>query len=447
MVAGNGAITSIDCDSYQFRDRGGRQWVNGYHKPEYLPPELQHIGAALKTTPREVRHDLWSLSVLTFQLLMDYWHPFAGVPAGTTQVTQADAAARGIFAFAGTERRYTPPPGAPPWATMPAALQQQFVQIFTGGPRARRPSATEWRATLLDVASNGLQACAGARQHMYPREAASCPWCEHEAKLTGSHGAAPPNGGRPRPRRATSPPPPPRARSAPPATTPPPVIPGISGTPGPVTSFLRRHPIVAITAILAVIAGGVLAVSGDSPSASRDNAASAAGSGAEIGTGSGTSSSDAGTSSSDAGASSGETDTSSGGRSGSGTVSKPHRPGPATIIRRHYEAIDSGSPTKAFRLMSPRYRAEQPAWVSQQSSARPHINLAAASLASVRGRDAWVDVKLYARDTFASARSNTRCRRFTGRVHLRKVSGRWYYDPNGHGLEKAELPNGNSQCP
>ena len=78
LVAENGKVTLIDCDSFQF-EANGQLFTCNVAKAEYLPPELQG-NQGVRGIRREKRHDLFGLAVLIFEMLMLGRHPFSGVP-------------------------------------------------------------------------------------------------------------------------------------------------------------------------------------------------------------------------------------------------------------------------------------------------------------------------------------------------------------------------------
>lgn len=123
-------------------------------------------------------------------------------------------------------------------------------------------------------------------------------------------------------------------------------------------------------------------------------------------------------------------------------------PGPSTIFRHHLEDINSGSMQQAFALMTPAYRAANPSWPSLREQASPSINVVSIGSASNSGGGtAEVPVDFYARDSVATSGSDTKCREFTGTVHMEKVSGKWRYAPSGNSLDGSVVDSSDPNCP
>jgi WD40 repeat protein len=215
VLANNQAlVTLVDTDSFQVPAGSGAVYRCPVGKPEYTPPELQHLRFA--EFDRSAEHDAFALAVLVFQLLMQGVHPFAGRFTGQGEpLALAERIARGLWPYAvGRPVPYAPNPHAPPFATLPAALQELFRRCFEDGhvQAARRPAAAEWRDGLA-AAEQELQTCAANGQHRFARGLADCPWCDLGRRL----------GRDPFPPRPAPPPPAP-APVAPPPERPRPVL-------------------------------------------------------------------------------------------------------------------------------------------------------------------------------------------------------------------------------
>ncbi|OJZ64172.1 hypothetical protein K0O62_22605 [Mycolicibacterium diernhoferi] len=166
-------VTLVDCDSMQFIDSTGRQYLCGVARPEFTAPEL--AGMDLARTARGKPSDLFALAVHIHLLLMAGNHPFLrGEWTGPGE--QPDAltlAASGQWA-GGPGSALRTHPLAPPASFLPHAVQQLCTRAFTDGAHdpTARPTAAEWRETLL-----GMQLGTCARGHQMPVEADPCPWC------------------------------------------------------------------------------------------------------------------------------------------------------------------------------------------------------------------------------------------------------------------------------
>jgi Double-GTPase 2 len=140
--------------------------------------------------------------------------------------------------------------------------------------------------------------------------------------------------------------------------------------------------------------------------------------------------------------------------SGTSSNSSPSTPsgqtassnGPSSVIKQHLQALGHGGYNTAFQLMSPAYRAANPSWPSQRSTASPGINVVNVGSSQISGSQADVPITFYARDSVATPGSDTQCRRFDGTVHMIKVNGHWRYEPGGNNLNRTTA-NGDSNCP
>jgi DNA-binding helix-hairpin-helix protein with protein kinase domain len=169
-------ITVVDCDSMQVTDA-----QNIVHRclvgiPEYTSPELQGLDFAKVT--RTFNHDAFGLAVLTFQLLMQGFHPFAGRPLpGAPDVDQVHiySLSKKIFPYL-TNNLFAPPVAAPPIGALPAVLQNLFRQAFTDTPSLTRPTPKEW-ASALEMVESRLVECSNNPDHWYPSDGV-CVICE-----------------------------------------------------------------------------------------------------------------------------------------------------------------------------------------------------------------------------------------------------------------------------
>lgn len=187
VASGNLTVTVIDCDSIQL-ETAERFYGSRYSQPEFVAPELGGI-EDLSVHRRDQATDRWSLAVLIWMMLMEGFHPFAGIWSGPGEdPSPAQNAAAGRFPYAKSSP-LTFRPDAPPWRALPRNLQKLFVTAFTDGvgrPK-RRPTATEWRQALGE-AKQKLKQCDGAlgRRHLFPARESTCPWCEYEGFLTAT---------------------------------------------------------------------------------------------------------------------------------------------------------------------------------------------------------------------------------------------------------------------
>ncbi|GAA2534236.1 hypothetical protein [Mycolicibacterium diernhoferi] len=174
LVADTTRVTLVDCDSMQFIDRNGRQFLCPVGRPEFTAPEL--AGMNLREQPREKPSDLFALAVHIHQLLMAGNHPFLrGQWVGEGAQPDALKLARSGDWAGGPNSRLRTHPVAPPQTFLPSEIQQLFVRAFTHGASdpAARPSATEWRSALTRMR---LSMC-GRKIHQIPQGCTVCPWC------------------------------------------------------------------------------------------------------------------------------------------------------------------------------------------------------------------------------------------------------------------------------
>jgi DNA-binding helix-hairpin-helix protein with protein kinase domain len=178
LVASNGYVRLIDCDSYQFSHASGVFYCD-VGVPLWTPPELQ--GRDFRGLVRTKNHDRFGLAVLMFQLLFMGRHPFAGVPDRPEQFEIEKAIGRFLFAFTPKTRSLgiRPPPHALPLSVLPDNLVQLFERAFLRGSEgdSARPSGRDW-FWALDFLSKNLRGCSRDPGHKYASHLAKCPWCE-----------------------------------------------------------------------------------------------------------------------------------------------------------------------------------------------------------------------------------------------------------------------------
>ena len=187
LVTDTALVTLVDTDSFQVYDP---QYKVVYRcpvgKPEFTPPELQRVKFA--EVDRTPEHDLFGLGVLTFQLLMEGVHPFAGVFTGQGDAPPLEERiSDGHFPYRKKRRmRCRPMPGAPPFEILHPSLRKLFMRCFKNGhkhPNAR-PDAQTWQ-NALNTAENSLDTCFANNQHYYGKHLNPCPWCQRTAQLNG----------------------------------------------------------------------------------------------------------------------------------------------------------------------------------------------------------------------------------------------------------------------
>jgi len=177
LVNRKALVTIVDCDSFQMMDVSGYVHRCPVGKPEFTPPELQNV--SFKEVDQRPEHDLFGLGVLLFQLLMQGYHPFAGVLRTKMSVGRVDlyAIRQGLFPYS-SKPAIDPPPSAPKFSLLHPQLQQLFKTCFEAGytKPTIRPSAYSWRVAL-QVAQQQLTQCWSS--HIYSRHLPRCPHCRN----------------------------------------------------------------------------------------------------------------------------------------------------------------------------------------------------------------------------------------------------------------------------
>ncbi|MCV7044747.1 hypothetical protein H7J08_08665 [Mycobacterium frederiksbergense] len=169
-------VTLVDCDSMQFTDASGHQFLCGVGRPEFTAPEL--AGLNLSATARRKPSDLFALAVHIHLLLMAGNHPFQrGKWAGDSEQPDALTLAKAGQWAGGPGSKLHSHPLAPSIDFLPDQIQTLFVRAFTHGARNpdARPTAAEWRQALHLVRIGDC-----SRGHQIPIEAPYCPWCTIE---------------------------------------------------------------------------------------------------------------------------------------------------------------------------------------------------------------------------------------------------------------------------
>ena len=182
LIGKDGTAVLIDCDSIQVRDRS-RTFACDVGTPLFTPPELH--GKTFRGLHRTENHDRFGLAVLTFHLLFQGRHPFAGVYAdGEMPLERAIAESRFAYGAHATALGMSQPPGTLALTTFGRPIARLFERAFAPpGGEEERPSAIEW-IEALNALEHELAACPLRPRHFHPR-GASCCWCEIET-LTGA---------------------------------------------------------------------------------------------------------------------------------------------------------------------------------------------------------------------------------------------------------------------
>ncbi len=181
LVNRSALVTLVDADSFQVGSSQGKCYRSPVGKAEFTPAELQ--GVDFKSVDRTVAHDNFGLAVLIFYLLMEGYHPFAGVADDGLSVGRVDlhGIRQGLFPYT-RNSIIQPPPGAPIFMWLDPAIQALFHRAFVEGHSApaRRPAAGEWHEAL-SAAEAALVTCPTVASHIYSSHLRRCPLCNRSA--------------------------------------------------------------------------------------------------------------------------------------------------------------------------------------------------------------------------------------------------------------------------
>ncbi len=177
LIDGRAMVKLIDTDSFQV-EIDGYVLTCGVAKTELLAPELHN--RSLDDFVRQPEHDLFSLAVLVFQILVLGRHPYVGRQREGVEQTLETSIQRGDYAFSELrETQVDPPPGLGiTW--LPPNLKSMFERSFSTDKKAR-PSAQTWYDALHELEGQIVQ-CKTNPAHEYWKGVDACPWCDLEKK-------------------------------------------------------------------------------------------------------------------------------------------------------------------------------------------------------------------------------------------------------------------------
>jgi len=178
VVAHNGTVRLIDCDSFQIA-ANGRKFLCEVGVPDFTPPELQ--GKSFTGVVRTYNHDRFGLAVLIFHLLCMGRHPFVGIFRGGKGDMPMDKAIReGRYAYGRRAQQFemaSPPHSVAPFVLATSRIGEMFERAFELGNQPDRPSAEQW-VDVLEELKKSLRRCSAHRGHVYA--GSGCPWCAIE---------------------------------------------------------------------------------------------------------------------------------------------------------------------------------------------------------------------------------------------------------------------------
>ncbi len=151
LVDGNGAVTLIDCDSFQIPGPPGHQpYPCVVGSPEYTAPEIDDFRRQFRSQDS----DNFALAVLLYQLLGNGSHPYQGIDASPQDAVSniRERIKQHRFAHQPAGSRWRPTPGQMrSWQAMPEQVRDAFRQAFSpGASQIGRPTADAWVIILTD---------------------------------------------------------------------------------------------------------------------------------------------------------------------------------------------------------------------------------------------------------------------------------------------------------
>lgn len=193
MIAPDGRVILIDCDSFQIADkRTMAVYPTRVATGDYLAPELQ--GRDFVSDPTDRLHgDRFALAVLIFRLLMNGAHPYAATGPAVDHLPTTESKIReGRFPYSRVAVGISPPAYAPDYNTVPSGVRKLFRRAFVTGHShpERRPTAAEW-ADALARESDRVRTCRKNSNHRYSSSTRGCPACREQrrprARTSGSN--------------------------------------------------------------------------------------------------------------------------------------------------------------------------------------------------------------------------------------------------------------------
>ncbi|WP_218000379.1 hypothetical protein, partial [Sphingomonas soli] len=163
----------VDADGFSVAGANGRIGALQL-SDEYIAPE------SWKRKPSElgVEQDLFALAAVTFQLLNNGVHPFAGTVTGSAATDLQTRIVEGLYPYAIAPRAGLTPSTASVHRMFLRKTREMFDSAFL---TRRRPSAEQWR-DHLDELMEQLAPCS-VRPAEHVHFGAGCGFCGHEARV------------------------------------------------------------------------------------------------------------------------------------------------------------------------------------------------------------------------------------------------------------------------
>ncbi len=183
LIAPDATVKLIDCDSFQVM-HAGKRYPCLVGVPTFTPPELQ--GKPFAGVVRTANHDNFGLAIMTFLMLFNGRHPFAGrfMGAGDMPIEKAIEEVRFAFGSRHKSVQMMRPPATPELSIVGQDVMLLFERAFaresmSGG----RPTARDWVSGLTSLEKDVKQ-CTTNPSHWH-HKSTGCPWCPIE-NATGS---------------------------------------------------------------------------------------------------------------------------------------------------------------------------------------------------------------------------------------------------------------------
>ncbi len=178
LVNSRGMIALIDCDSFQVKQDDVYYYCD-VGIPRYTAPELLERGTFAHTV-RSVNTDGFSIATLIFQLLFLGRAPFTGINPAKGEYDEEKAIVQGEFAYSTTKqhKKLYPAKNSLDINSLTPGIVHLFHQAFE---TRSRPTTADWTREL-DILKPQLINCKWDTIHYYPKQLATCPWCDFRNK-------------------------------------------------------------------------------------------------------------------------------------------------------------------------------------------------------------------------------------------------------------------------
>lgn len=183
LLTGTGAVSLIDCDSFQFTGHDSEIFTCHVASPGYFAPEL--IGQDLTTYVRGKATDRFALAIIICSILRLGTHPYLGHSACVSEEEAVDILMSNIATgrshlLPEREKSLQLPHEAVPANVLPRMVLTLARRCFGPGHRQprRRPYPQHW-VTALRQARNLLVECPQNPHHTFGGNLTRCPWCNY----------------------------------------------------------------------------------------------------------------------------------------------------------------------------------------------------------------------------------------------------------------------------